>query len=278
MEHSVNSKPSLSCGQLSATSTINRCTFSPRHQDRFTKGRFKQTKKATTVPGVDSTKRTFLGQNSGPASWPDANRYMEALIVKLCASNPSPVKDRQKVQRWWLIIASYKKIRDTVLGNAKVMSETKIQLAEINNKTLVAWYNNRSKTQEKVRCQQSLLPSLVCLHQWSDRQCHLQCNRTCSWPTYLLQLSHSVFPWQCLQNKNRSSHCYHHSPRQCKFPEAPKATKGKKCRRRELFQQKDISQELLLPNVPSADRNCLPGGTDITKGAGTTQTRKLLDR
>ena len=132
-------------------------TFSPRHQDRLTKGRFKQPKKATTVPGVDSTKRSFLGQNSGPASWPDANRYMEALIVKLCASHPSPVKkDRQTIQRWSLIIASYKKIRDTVLGNAKVMSETKIQLAEINNKTLVAWYNNRSKTQERDVLKQGL--------------------------------------------------------------------------------------------------------------------------
>ena len=71
---------------------------------------------------------------------------MEALFVNLCAFYPSPVKkDSRTTQRWSLILAAYKRIRDTVLGNALVMGGTKLQLAEVNNKTLVAWYNRRLK-------------------------------------------------------------------------------------------------------------------------------------
>ena len=134
-------------------------TFSPRHREKLTQGRFKQSKKTSSTPGVDSTKRAFLGQNSGPASWPDANRYMEALFVKLCAHYPSPVrKDNRSIQRWSLIMEAYRKIRDTVLGNAKVMRETKLQLAEVNHKTLIAWYSKRSKTQERDVLVQGIAP------------------------------------------------------------------------------------------------------------------------
>ena len=67
-------------------------TFNPRHQPLLTQGRFKAAKKSTVVPGASSTKRYFLGQKSGRASWPDCNQYMEAVIIKLTHIFPSPVR------------------------------------------------------------------------------------------------------------------------------------------------------------------------------------------
>ena len=115
-------------------------SFPSRHQSQLVQGRFKGTKKSTVVPGVDSTKRCFLGQNSGPASWPDCNRYMEAVIIKLCQIYPSPVKKNGNTTlRWTLIHKAYVKIREAVLNNAQVMQQTGIQLAEINQRTMIQW-------------------------------------------------------------------------------------------------------------------------------------------
>ena len=90
-------------------------TFNPRHQPQLTQGRFKAAKKSTLVPGASRTKRCFLGQNSGPASWPDCNRYMEAVIVKLTHIFLSPVRrGGNTTLRWTLIGNSYKKIGEAV--------------------------------------------------------------------------------------------------------------------------------------------------------------------
>jgi len=56
-----------------------------------------------------------LGQNSGPASWPDYNRYMEPVINKLCQICPSPVSEERWKHRnttlWWTLVENaYKKI------------------------------------------------------------------------------------------------------------------------------------------------------------------------
>ena len=115
-------------------------SFPPRFQPQLIQGRFKAAKKSTVVPGVESTKRSFLGQNSGPASWPDCNRYMEAVIIRLCQIYPSPTKKNGNTTlRWTLVGNAYKRIRETILNNATVMQQTNIQLAEINQRTLIQW-------------------------------------------------------------------------------------------------------------------------------------------
>lgn len=114
--------------------------FPPRHQPQLVQGRFKAAKKSTVVPGLDSTRRCFLGQNSGPATWPNCNRYMEAVHIKLCQIYPSPVKQNGNTTlRWTLVGNAYKKIRETVINNARVMQQTSIQLAEVNQRTLTQW-------------------------------------------------------------------------------------------------------------------------------------------
>ncbi|KAK3095779.1 hypothetical protein FSP39_019003 [Pinctada imbricata] len=132
-------------------------TFSPSHRSRLTSGRFKA--KATgVVPGVDSTRRCFLGQNTGPAQWPDCNRYVEAIISRLCELYPGNERTPQGsiIMRWTLISRAYNKIRQLVLNNARVMENTEPQLPEINNTTLSQWYNRRAKKQERQVLQQGI--------------------------------------------------------------------------------------------------------------------------
>ncbi|XP_071959982.1 uncharacterized protein [Antedon mediterranea] len=121
-----------------------------RHQDYLSKGRFKRSK-TTVIPGVESTRRCFLGQNTGPAQWPDCNRYMECLITKLCEAYKSTVISvgGNRSQRWPLIVKGYKNIRRKVLTNGHLSSFAPLQLMEINRTTLIQWYNRTSKKQER---------------------------------------------------------------------------------------------------------------------------------
>ncbi|KAK3094890.1 hypothetical protein FSP39_007551 [Pinctada imbricata] len=123
--------------------------FSPRHKANLTSGRFKVSK-SPTKPGVDSTKRCFLGGNTGPAQWPDCNRIVEAVVIMLCSVFPSPVREGGMVtMRWTLVTRAYKNIREKVIQCPGVMQKTTLQLVAINNTTLTQWFNRREKKLEK---------------------------------------------------------------------------------------------------------------------------------
>lgn len=85
--------------------------------------------------------RCFLGPNTGPAQWPDCNRYVEAVISKLCQLFPGSKRNPQgiKVDRWTLIGRAYEHIRQCILNNAQVMANTSLQLPSINKTTLTQW-------------------------------------------------------------------------------------------------------------------------------------------
>lgn len=115
-------------------------TFPARHQPQLVDGRFKASKKSTVVPGLDSTRRCFVGQNSGPATWPNCNRYVEVVHIKLCQIYPSPVKKNGTTTLQWTLVGNaYKKIREFIINNAHVMQHTGIQLPEVNQRTLTQW-------------------------------------------------------------------------------------------------------------------------------------------
>lgn len=102
-------------------------TLQPRYKKPT--GRF-NTSKTAVAPGVESTRRCFLGQNQGPAQWPNCNRYVEAVVIQLCDLFPTPLK-RPKgstLSRWTQILQVYKRIRDFILGSPTVMAGTRIQL------------------------------------------------------------------------------------------------------------------------------------------------------
>ncbi|XP_028298497.1 uncharacterized protein LOC114460823 [Gouania willdenowi] len=112
--------------------------YPARHQTSLSKGRFRATKKIV-APGVESTKRSFIGAHS-PAQWPDCNRVVEVIFVKLFAIYPSTVRcEGKKLSRYTVVIRAYNNIRECVVTNARLMSETTIQLPEVNAATVSQW-------------------------------------------------------------------------------------------------------------------------------------------
>lgn len=73
------------------------------------------------------------GPGAVPASWPNANRYTEALIIRLLSVFP------RTRTRFDDVTKAYYDIRQLVLGNGRVVSETNIQLPEISRGTLTQW-------------------------------------------------------------------------------------------------------------------------------------------
>ena len=137
-----------------------RVVYAARHQERLLSGRFRTPKKPSKTPGVESTTRCLLGVSSAPAQWPDCCRLVEDICIRLCNLHPSPVrKGKGATSRWSLILRDYRKIRQLVVGNSRVMQGTDIQLVEVNQNTLVQWHNNRQKRQElSVLLQGTALP------------------------------------------------------------------------------------------------------------------------
>ncbi|KAG9328912.1 hypothetical protein JZ751_009327 [Albula glossodonta] len=132
-----------------------RTVYPPRHQDTLTKGHFRATKKLV-APGVESTRRSFVGSSS-PAQWPNCNRVVEAVFVQLCMAFTSGKKTPEGTRsRWTRVIHAYKQIRECILSNAHVMTETTIQLPEVNTATLAQWYSKRTRSQETDVLQQAI--------------------------------------------------------------------------------------------------------------------------
>lgn len=83
--------------------------------------------------------RCFVGAHS-PAQWPDCNRVVEAIFIRLCALYPNAVRcDGGRVSRFTMVTHAYKHIQQCIITNAKVMSETTIQLPEVNAATVTQW-------------------------------------------------------------------------------------------------------------------------------------------
>ncbi|KAI4827569.1 hypothetical protein KUCAC02_030957 [Chaenocephalus aceratus] len=122
--------------------------YPPRHKNTLKQGRFRATKKIV-APGVESTKRCFIGAHS-PAQWPDCNRVVEAIFTRLCDLYKNSVRcEGKRVSRFTMVIRAYKHIRECVITNAKVMTETTIQLPEVNVATVTQWFSRRCRSQEQ---------------------------------------------------------------------------------------------------------------------------------
>ncbi len=84
----------------------------------------------------------MVGGNSGPATAVDTNRIVECLCKKLESVFHSPQKkDSKTISRWRLILGAYHHIRELVTLNDAIMENTNIQLYEINQTTLLKWYD-----------------------------------------------------------------------------------------------------------------------------------------
>ncbi|XP_062250347.1 uncharacterized protein LOC133959246 [Platichthys flesus] len=137
-----------------------RVVYAARHQERLLSGRFRTPKTPSKTPGVESTTRCMLGASSTPAQWPDCCRLVETMFIRLCNIHQSPAKKgKRATSRWSLILRDYRKIRQLVVGNCRVMQGSEIQLVEVNQSTLIQWHNHRQKKQElSVLLQGTALP------------------------------------------------------------------------------------------------------------------------
>ncbi|CAL8300616.1 unnamed protein product [Boreogadus saida] len=126
-----------------------RVNYQPRYQERLTHGRFKAPKRSGVTPGVESVKRCLIGHPGGPAQWPATSRLVEAMCKTLCTLHKTTTKKAGvTTPRWSKILRDYHHIRDLVLNCPRVMQGTKIQLFEINQRTLIQWFQRHQKNQE----------------------------------------------------------------------------------------------------------------------------------
>ncbi|XP_059389973.1 uncharacterized protein LOC132123402 [Carassius carassius] len=125
-------------------------SYPPRHKDRLLQGRFKAThSKTSTCHGKESLKRCVLGQGSGPAQWPNISRIVEAVCLELCSIHPAgKVKWGVSMNRWAAILHDYQAIRRLVGNCPALRGRTRIQLFEVNQRTLSVWFNNYRKKLE----------------------------------------------------------------------------------------------------------------------------------
>ena len=62
---------------------------------------------------------------------------MEGIFVRLYAFHRgSKMKDRSRCN---MVIRAYKQIRECIVSNARLMTETTIQLGEVNSTTVHKW-------------------------------------------------------------------------------------------------------------------------------------------
>ncbi|XP_035988143.1 uncharacterized protein LOC110367754 isoform X2 [Fundulus heteroclitus] len=121
-----------------------------RHQERLLTGRLRSPKKRSKTPEVESPTRCVLAAGSAPAQRPDCCRLVEAIFIRLCGLHPAPKrKGKGAESRWSLILRDYHKIRELVVGNARVMQGTDIQLVEVTQNSLVQWNHSRQQEQER---------------------------------------------------------------------------------------------------------------------------------
>ncbi|KAF1393394.1 hypothetical protein PFLUV_G00015170 [Perca fluviatilis] len=123
--------------------------FTPMHKDRLVQGRFKNSHRHAHTPGVDSVKRAVLGQGAGAARSPSVSRLVEAVLLDLSILHCSDSRTIAgvRIHRWGAVMRDYNIIKENIYSCAALKASTCIQLYELNQRTLTAWYNKRSKNQ-----------------------------------------------------------------------------------------------------------------------------------
>ena len=115
----------------------------------------------------------MVGGNSGPATAVDASPVVEQLVVLLEKHFVSPQKqDGRTISRWRRILTSYHNIRELVTIHDDVMTTTNLQLYELNQTTLMKWYDKFNKCTIKVSHNQYLIIYSLIYYKlrWNNRQ------------------------------------------------------------------------------------------------------------
>ncbi|XP_051532972.1 uncharacterized protein si:ch73-112l6.1 isoform X1 [Myxocyprinus asiaticus] len=79
------------------------------------------------------------------------SRLVEAICLALSRIHPAgQTIAGVRVNRWAAILRDYCMIRDIVLDNTVITARTRIQLFDVNQRTLCQWYNTRRHRQEQM--------------------------------------------------------------------------------------------------------------------------------
>eukprot|EP00105_Crassostrea_gigas_P045772 XP_019929920.1 PREDICTED: uncharacterized protein LOC109620939 [Crassostrea gigas] len=68
----------------------------------------------------------------------------------------STSKDGRRQPRWKAVVDAYNRVREMIFSNGKILAETNLQLPDVNQRTLTAWYSARGKRREKETLEQGL--------------------------------------------------------------------------------------------------------------------------
>ncbi|KAF3851508.1 hypothetical protein F7725_013280 [Dissostichus mawsoni] len=115
--------------------------LSTRHKNTLKQGRFRATKKIV-APGASLGLTVLHSGQTATEWWRPSSQGSVASTKTLCAA-------RERVSRFTMVIRAYKHIRECVITNAKVMTETTIQLPEVNVATVTQWFSRRCRSQEQ---------------------------------------------------------------------------------------------------------------------------------
>ncbi|XP_028302297.1 uncharacterized protein LOC114463168 [Gouania willdenowi] len=180
--------------------------FPPRFRDQLTHGRFKKPKSSRAPTDlravVESLRRCLSSQWSGPAQSPGVSCLVETISILLCKIFPlNRTISGVRISRWSDIVCNYGFIRENVLSHP--MLSTKLQLFQINQKTLTQWFNKRKARQENVvLCvgQMDNIPPLTACSTEDGCAFSPHSNCPCPYTTH----GHQCFPC-CHRNSNPSS-------------------------------------------------------------------------
>ena len=82
----------------------------------------------------------MLGQQGGPATWPNASRLVEKIFIYLTEKHANATKvNGKKISRWNNILNDYSKLQNMVLDDYALRQKTNLQLFDVNYKTLLQW-------------------------------------------------------------------------------------------------------------------------------------------
>ncbi|XP_070834704.1 uncharacterized protein [Chaetodon trifascialis] len=84
------------------------------------------------------------------ATWPDTNRLVEAIFIRLCILHPcSKRMSGCLITRWSLVLRDYNSMRDVVTLHPGLMSRTTLQLFAVTRATLSQWHRRWTSMQSR---------------------------------------------------------------------------------------------------------------------------------
>ena len=82
----------------------------------------------------------MLGQQGGPATWPNASRLVEKIFIYFTEKHANPTKVHgKKTSRWNSILSDYAQLQNMVYDDYTLRQKTNLQLFDVNYKTLLQW-------------------------------------------------------------------------------------------------------------------------------------------